>query len=60
MKLRDYTKQDFITLGKQVNRNPEHLYKIAIGQRPCPAKLAIAIERATNGLIKKGDLFEWD
>lgn len=56
MKLRDLTTEQIETLAKKVDRNPEHLKKIARGERPCPAKLAEKIEEKSGGLLKKEDL----
>ena len=60
MKLKNIPKKDLLELAKKVNRNPEHLRKIATGERPCPARLALKIEQASGGLIKKEELVGWE
>ena len=60
MELKNLQKKDLIELAKKVNRNPEHLRKIAIGERPCPAKVAQEIDKATGGLVKKEQLVGWE
>ena len=60
MKLQDLSKTDRDALAKRVGRNPEHLAKIARGERPCPAKLALLIDRDTGGLIRKEQLVGWE
>ena len=60
MELKHLKKSDMEELAKKIGRNAQHLRKIAIGERPCTAKLALKIERATGGLIKKEQLVSWD
>jgi len=52
--------EDCEKIAENVNRNPQHIAKIARGERPCPAKLALLIEKATGGLIRKEQLVDWD
>ena len=59
MELKDLKKSDMVELAKKIGRNPIHLRKIAIGERPCTARLAAKIEQATGGMIKKEDLVSW-
>lgn len=56
MKLQDFNPQQIATLALKVQCNPDHLYKIARGYRPCGKRLAVKIEAATHGLLKKLDL----
>ena len=56
MKLIDFNKQQLLILAEKVNRNPEHLRKIARGERRCPSYLAEAIEKASGGILTKEDL----
>lgn len=60
MRLNELSKIDRDALAKRVDRHPEHLAKIARGERPCPANLALLIEKATGGLIRKEQLVGWE
>jgi len=60
MKLKELSKKDRDALALKIKRNPEHLAKIARGERPCPANLALKIDNATGGLIKKEELVGWE
>ena len=59
MKLNELSKIDRDALAVRIGRHPEHLAKIARGERSCPAKLALLIEKATGGLIRKEQLVGW-
>lgn len=54
------SKTDRDALAKRIGRHPEHLAKIARGERPCPAKLALLIDQDTGGLIRKEQLVGWE
>ena len=60
MELQDLSKTDRDALADKIGRNREHLSKIAHGERPCPARLALLIENATGGLIRKEQLVGWE
>ena len=60
MKLQELSKKDRDALAKRLNYNPEHIAKIARGERPCPAKLALLIDKDTGGLIRKEELVGWE
>lgn len=60
MELKDLKKEDLFELARKVKRSPEHLIKIGKGQRPCPAQLALAIQKATNGFININPMTFWE
>ena len=60
MKLKELPKIDRDALADRIGRNREHLAKIARGERPCPCKLALLIDEATGGLIRKEQLVGWE
>ena len=59
MKLKELSKEQNATIALRVGCHPEHLRKIALGKRRCPAPLAKKIEDASGGLLKKEDIVTW-
>lgn len=56
MKLQNFTPKQIAELAIKIRCNPDHLYKIARGYRPCGRQLAEKIEQAMDGLLRKEDL----
>ena len=63
MKLSEYIKGGrgrLSALAAEVGQQSSFLSSIGTGGRPCPPRLAVAIERATDGQVSRKDLLpDW-